>query len=218
MTLKLNPEPRMLADFAPLISCEMPELRSAPVELLKRYEVAISPPQRKCLWKPCGFVISGAYDWVPGQTEPDTSAQLYERLSAITRLTDELDYLHRAREQVSAALAAKVRRERLAITLNRDKFGQEERQKLAALMAALRPFVRSSKQAAHLCKTGKHLAEDLEELLALAPAKLTLKPLPEIETCRYRWNPYCQNSPARPAPSYREQTEKSATKTNNSDE
>ena len=57
------------------------------------------------------LVISGAYDWVPGQTEPDTSAQLYERLSAITRLTDELDYLHRAREQVSAALAAKVRRE-----------------------------------------------------------------------------------------------------------
>ena len=37
MTLKLNPEPRMLADFAPLISCEMPELCSAPVELLKRY-------------------------------------------------------------------------------------------------------------------------------------------------------------------------------------
>ena len=49
----------------------------------------------------------------------------------------------------------------MAITLNRDKFGQEERQKLAALMAALRPFVRSSKQAAHLYKTGKHLAEDL---------------------------------------------------------
>ena len=87
----------------------------------------------------------------------------------------------------------------MAITLNRDKFGQEERQKLAALMAALRPFVRSSKQAAHLYKTGKHLAEDLEELLALAPAKLTLKPLPEIETCRYRWNPYRQNSPAEAA-------------------
>ena len=57
------------------------------------------------------LVINGAYDWVPGQTEPDTSATLYERLSAITRLTDELDNLHRAQDQVSAALAAKVRRE-----------------------------------------------------------------------------------------------------------
>ena len=52
----------------------------------------------------------------------------------------------------------------MAISLNRAKCGQEERQKLAALMAALRPFVRSSKQAAHLYQTGKHLAEDLEEL------------------------------------------------------
>lgn len=87
----------------------------------------------------------------------------------------------------------------MAITLNRDKFGQEERQKIAALLAKLRPFVQSNRQAAHLYKTGKHLAEDLEEFLALAPAKLTAVPPPEIEDCRYRWNPYCQNAPAEAA-------------------
>lgn len=87
----------------------------------------------------------------------------------------------------------------MAIALNRDKFGQEERQTIAALLAELRPFVQSNRQADHLYKTGKHLAEDLEEFLALAPAKLTVAPLPKIEACRYRWNPYCQNSPAEAA-------------------
>ena len=74
------------------------------------YQTGISYAEENTL-EAVRLVINGAYDWVPGQTEPDTSAKLYERLSAITRLTDELDYLHRAQDQVSAALAAKVRRE-----------------------------------------------------------------------------------------------------------
>lgn len=109
MMLKLNPSPRTLADFAPLVSCEIPDLYSVPNAILERYGVAISSAEENTLaavW----LVINGAYDWVPGQTEPDTSAQLHERLSAITRLTDELDYLHRAGDQVFEALAAKVRR------------------------------------------------------------------------------------------------------------
>lgn len=79
--------------------------------------------------------------------------------------------------------------------LNRDQFGLEERQKLAALLCRLRPFTLTDREAAHLYKTGRHLEEDLEELLALAPARITVEPLPKVEACRYRWSPYRQNSP-----------------------
>lgn len=110
MMLKLNPSPRTLADFAPLVSCEIPELYSVPYTILERYGVAISSAEENTL-AAVRLVIGGAYDWVPGRDNPEPSAELYERLSALSLLMGELDLLHRAQDQIFTALAAKVRRE-----------------------------------------------------------------------------------------------------------
>lgn len=109
MMLKLNPNPRTLADFAPLVTSEILELDSVPYAILERYGVAISSAEVNTL-AAVRLVICGAYDWVPGRDNPEPSADLYERLSAIARLMDELDYLHYAGDQITSALAAAVRK------------------------------------------------------------------------------------------------------------